>query len=273
MTSTDKVSDLRESIDDVVEAFDRDVGSEPVTINEDLKPAPSDLAVADGYHEPWTRRADESNLAWDRFKWFRDQGPSRTLKAIAEHFGLTYEVLNNNFSAKYAWRDRTAAYDVYMDRIYQLQRAEAVREMADRHAEQIIGALEALALPFKVIQERAVEEDGFMRVLRESSPKALIDLALKSGRIIPNLMTAERLARDAPTEITEVKGEVIHRHELDRNQVADIAAGLHAAGAFDRGGDADFEGPGSSGGGISLPGDQTIDVVEVVEEDTDTPDT
>lgn len=225
------------AIDDLTEALDagHDLRGGPELA--DLEPDEGVLAVADNYVEPWNRLADEGDRPWLIFSYHRDQGPARSVKATAEHFGIVQSTLWR-YSAKYDWVDRLRAFDQHEDRIYNARRATAIKEMAERHGDAIEGYLEALAVPFQALRMKLEEDPDAIANLSESSIKQLIDLSVKSGRIIPSMMQAERLARGMPSEVLEIKGEVTHTHELDRDQLGEVWATLAAAGAFPDGGGA-----------------------------------
>lgn len=229
-----ELDDYARGVDRVTEELARDSASEEVEVDTTMDPPPStSLATVSGdYIEPWTRQPGETDRAWELFKFYRDLGPARTYRQVSDHFDLSHDSIKTNYVYPNDWRNRAAAFDTHMDRIYQLQRAEAVKEMAERHAAQIVEALEALNAPFEVLKER-LKDPQFVEDLEKKTPEKLLNLAAKSGRLIPQLMAAERLSRDAPTTIAEVRGEVTHKHELNRDQLAEIFAGLEAAGAFD----------------------------------------
>lgn len=171
------------------------------------------LTLPPGYIEPWTRKENETEKAWGYFEHFRDAGPERTFVGTAKHFGL-HEAFVSKIAAKYRWRDRALAWDRHMDRVYRISVQRAVREMAQRHASQVVESLGVLALPFQAIQRKLEENPDFLDELAGTDIRRLFDMALRSGKILPMLMSAERLARGMPTEIVQAEGEVRHVHEL-----------------------------------------------------------
>jgi hypothetical protein len=231
MWPVDEYTDAAAALDDLVDALDspHDLGGE--TDVESLPLDEATLAVADNYHEPWSRLPDETDRGWDVFKYHRDQGPARVLKESAAHFGVGPAALWK-FSATYDWVERLRAFDQHEDRLYNARRATAIKEMAERHGDQIQGYLEALAIPFKALQAKLENDPKAIDDLSESSMKQLIDMSAKAGRIIPTMMNAERLARGMPSEVVRVEGDVTHTHELDRDQLDEVLSTLQQAGAW-----------------------------------------
>ena len=209
----------------------------------EIVPVPSE------YQEPWDRREDESNSHYAQFLHFRDQGLGRTVAATHRHFngemkrsptkrypdgmpqGIRYVT-----SQKFEWKARAAQWDQDQERQYQLARSEAVREMVDRHEDEIVEAIEALMTPIRVVNRLIETDDEFVNSLSKSDAKKLISMANQAARTIPSLMNAERLARGMPTEI--VGGTVDHKHvvAVERDQIGEILEVLGTAGVLDVGG-------------------------------------
>jgi hypothetical protein len=194
----------------------------------------SELAVVPAdYVEPWSRLEEESDRQWELFRHFREMGPGRSITKVAEHFDLSLNYLHSSITGRFDWMARARAWDRHVDRVYRLDLQEKVKEMAARHANQVVGSLEALILPFDALK-RKMQDPNFTEELTEMDFRRLFDLAIKAGRVIPSLMSAERLARGMPTEIVQTEGEVQHIHVLeDVGQLAGVLAVLDRAGAFD----------------------------------------
>lgn len=201
---------------------------------------------SDGYTEPWGQLPDEPERSFEMFKWYRDQGLTRTIKATAEHFGVKAVGVSNDYASPYRWRDRARAFDDHEDRVYRLSLDRAVREMAERHASSMAEGLQALTAPFIALQKRIeIDPEEFWEDLANTDAKRLIELAVKVGRVLPAMMGAERLARGLPSEITKVEGSIEHDHihRADRGQIEQIVAALESAGALDVGSGARQLGP------------------------------
>lgn len=213
-----------------------------------------------GYVEPWTRRPDEGDHAWEMFRFYRDLGPSRTIAMVAEEFKTKLPTLHNTYTSRFDWLARAAAWDKSLDRLYRIGLQEQVKEMSQRHASQIVGTLEALAIPFNEIRRRVEKggTTGILKGLTNMDVRRLFDLALKGARVMAPLMAAERLARGMPTEIIQSDSEVRVIHDIGTDQLTEVLSVLARAGVLD--------GPRDTGG--------TGEVVdaEVVAVDDDQPD-
>lgn len=209
--------------------------------DEDLPPessldAESQLAITTGdqseYSEPWNRLPHEGKARFDHFVYYRDLGPSRTFAQTARDIGLAVGSVQS-MAKEYNWKDRVLAFDQHEDRIYQIRRQLAIKEMADRHGDLIVETLAGLSLPLKALMERFENDpDQLMADLDKQSTKKLIDLVARTSRLMPNLMSAERLARGMPTEIVQAETTINVKQQIDRDGIADVVATLEAAGAF-----------------------------------------
>lgn len=204
---------------------------------EGIKISNAELATViheeNGYREPWLRLADETDRQWELFKFYRDLGPIRTTTMVATHFEVSQPTVQNMY-AKKDWRARVVAFDQFEDRIYTAQRVTAIREMADRHANMVVDAITGLNKPLEILLKK-LEDENFVRELELEDATALLSIARQSAKVLPTLMSAERLARGMATEIIEHQGDINVKHELDREALADVIDSLAAAGAFDQG--------------------------------------
>lgn len=209
-----------------------------------------------GYEEPWAQYGDESSEGYERFLWFRDQGAGRSAAETAKHFGLSKQAMN---SGRFEWTLRARAWDAHMDRVYRLKLQEAIQEMAERHASQMVEALEHISLPFKALAAKMEGDPDFLDKLSKTSVVKLFDMAVKASKVAPTLMTAERLSRGMPTEIVQAEGEVRHVHEISApEQLAEVLAILDRNHALTAGG-------GAGGFGEIIE----AEVVEVHDDDAD----
>ncbi len=173
-----------------------------------------------GYLAPWDRQPDETGEMYNAFLDYRDQGLSRTFTETSRQTGHSDRTIFK-WGKEHDWRSRVQSWDNEQERLYQLARGEAIREMADRHAQMVQDALEILAIPGLAIQQRINEEglDSVLAELSEQSLSKLIDTMAKTARIAPSLMNQERLTRGMPTAITVSEEVQHHTFDMDDNQL------------------------------------------------------
>ncbi len=181
--------------------------------------------------EVWERYPDETNPAWDAFRTYRDLGPGRTIRKVIDEHGFA-DSSCHMWSRKYEWAERVAAFDLREDRIYQLQRAEAIKEMAERHGDIIVKALEAMSKPFQALAQRFEEDPDALDDLADRDLIKLLDLSSKMARNMPGLMASERAVRGMPSQTIEVQGEVTHTHGMERGDIGTVIAALAESGAL-----------------------------------------
>ncbi len=230
------VKDLNDALEQDLEIVDRD------ELNSSLVTQPN--TQPNGYLNPWDRQPNETDYMWDLFTHFRESGLQRSLVKTTRYVvdkGLRNRTKTKKgsftvreYSMKHKWQVRCLAYDKEQERLYQLARSEAIREMVDRHEGVIENAIAGLMAPIDALN-RAMEDDEFIGKLSETEAKKLIDLSNRAARTIPSLMAAERLARGMPTEI--VGGVVEHQVivSVERNQIGAVLEALGQAGVLDVG--------------------------------------
>jgi hypothetical protein len=111
--------------------------------------------------EPWERQPRESDQAWAAFRHYRELEPPRTIRQLREHlFAEEQKVgdpsLYRQWSAKWRWRERCQAYDVYIDRIRRTAKERAIEVAAERHAMLAQVGIMRIA---KRLQEEAIAEN------------------------------------------------------------------------------------------------------------------
>ena len=142
-------------------------------------------------HNPWDQQEKESARAFERFALYRDMGAGRSLRKLAQDLELNLTTVAD-FSTKHKWKDRTAAFDLYIDRASQHNQLVQVKAMKRRQI--------ALALRAQKVAERGLKKllqnitDGEDKLRPEGLSK-ILDVACR----------LERLNRDEPEQNLEVK--------------------------------------------------------------------
>ena len=122
--------------------------------------------------EPWERQQDETSKAYEAFTVYRDLGTNRSITK-------TSQTLNKNrttiaeWSTKYDWVKRAAAWDSEQDRIRQAQ-VEEIKKMRKRHADIASAMLIKAAQALKNIPQDEIKPGDISR---------MVDVASKLERI------------------------------------------------------------------------------------------
>ncbi len=141
---------------------------------------------------PWDQQPDESSKAFERFALYRDMGPSRSLRKLAQNLELNPSTLAE-ISKKHDWQERIIAFDAYIDKASQHNQIAQVRAMKRR---QIVLALRA----------QKVAEKGLKRLLRDLDDEQALRKLSPEGlsKILDTGCRLERLNRDEPEQNLEV---------------------------------------------------------------------
>ena len=138
--------------------------------------------------EMWEQQPEETFGAWEAFYTYREMGPLRTHARVAAKLGKVSKAQIDDWSSRWAWRDRVRAWNIHIDRQIQEARSEMIREMRDRHAK----------LGRKLL-------DKFMERVDSLDPSDIppgsLDRMLKAGAEI------ERSAVGEPTLVVEHKAD------------------------------------------------------------------
>lgn len=170
--------------------------------------------IQHAWAEPWDRQPEETSLAWEYFQYYRSLGYGRTIKAVADHFKLHPQSMYNH-ARNHSWTERVSAWDVYEDRIYQAELAQERKRMAQRHAKQAQDALMALSKPVEAILSKLEDPDAILE-MKDMDIMQLMKMVVPAVRAMTQVADTERLALGAPTEITNVQGEVQHTHKNEQ---------------------------------------------------------
>jgi hypothetical protein len=142
----------------------------------------------------WERLTGESSKAYKHFCIYRDLGPERSLRLMAEAGECTAVRRQlERWSSRWRWVERCRKYDDYLEHQRRVQQEKERRAMHDRHAK--IGVLG---------QNIAVKglENLLGKVQKGGQAVAPADLT----RLLDTSVKVERLARGESTEYHEVSG-------------------------------------------------------------------
>lgn len=118
--------------------------------------------------ELWERQEGETPRAYEAFCVYRDMGPDRSLRK-------TVQALNKNlttiaeWSAKYEWVKRVAAWDAENDRIARIEQLSAIKKMRKQHAELAYSMLIKAAQALKRIPADEIKASDISRMIETGS--------------------------------------------------------------------------------------------------------
>lgn len=162
--------------------------------------------------QPYERQTDESDKAFEAFALYRDLGTNRTTDAVARQLSKSLALIQR-WSAQYAWVERVAVYDAYIDAQArkQLER-DAIKRKADM--------LKRHALLGKVLQQKSAAYLDKHGIDRSSD-------AIAAARVGVDM---ERKAEGLPEYLMEVMNA--DDSELAR-QYAELLAQVSHSGSGD----------------------------------------
>ena len=82
--------------------------------------------------QPWDRQPGETAKAFEAFKAYRDLGSERSITKAAQALNKARATMGE-WSGRWGWVERVAAYDRYLDRIEQEKAVKEYQKMIERH--------------------------------------------------------------------------------------------------------------------------------------------
>lgn len=89
--------------------------------------------MSDDQQYPWTRRPDETPVAYEAFRIYMNGGHTRSLANVAEAMGGNRRSAINKWSSAYEWVARTTAYDSYLTTAAVDGMADQVSQVRNKH--------------------------------------------------------------------------------------------------------------------------------------------
>jgi coenzyme F420-reducing hydrogenase delta subunit len=195
----------------------------------------------------WERQDQETLMAFDAFKYFRDMKMNRNLADVARHFAADDEDIYKakysavcRWSTKYKWAERVSKYQKWLDSIYLEETKSKVKEMATRHADYAEQTIEALYMPImrfgaknkkinearqiaKITNQYYEDEDDDLDEMKLSQ---LLNLVFRSAPLLNIAADMERKARGEATEIS--KSDVTSAGESIKPNINILIKGTHS---------------------------------------------
>lgn len=118
--------------------------------------------------EPWERQQGETSKAWQAFQTYRDLGITRSLQKAADTLGKSRGLLED-WSSKFEWGKRTAAWDAEVDRQARQAQIEEIKKMRKRHADLASAMLVKAARALQRIPEDEIKAGDVSRMVDTAS--------------------------------------------------------------------------------------------------------
>ena len=147
--------------------------------------------------EPWERREDEGEEAFEAFQIYRDLGFERSQIRVSDTVGKDPSLIAR-WSSAYGWVGRVLAYDRHVDMVRREAQEKEIRDMLARHADAA-----------RVLQAAAIEDLSKLRQLQKDAK----DKGRKGPTLSPELVLRfidvgsklERLSRGEPESTSRVQ--------------------------------------------------------------------
>ena len=165
-------------------------------------------ALEPSTRQPWEKQPKETSAAFQAFAYFRDLGPQRSQRQVAEWLietnprrtSTNVDNVRRNvavWSSKYHWMDRVAAYELHSDRAEVAAREQAAALMRARHLETAEAFLDAVRV--RVLGREFPNGEN----AEPLDPGAIADWS-EAARLFETGVKQERLARGLPSDISQI---------------------------------------------------------------------
>lgn len=158
--------------------------------------------------QPWGQHPEEGSAAFQVFTAFRDMGPGRSLKLLAQKGyvvpgpegglkKLKYSTLNS-MSGKFDWAHRAGAYDRSQDKV-RLKVNQEAGKRAGRRAARI--AEQCQLTSWKVLRSIHNRLEKDVDLINSFTPTELLDMFARISKLQKDLQAMNCLTFGEPTEI------------------------------------------------------------------------
>jgi hypothetical protein len=145
--------------------------------------------------ELWERQRGETSRAWEAFSVYRDMGADRSINKTARKLSKNRTTIAD-WSVKYEWVKRAAAWDAEQDRIARQEQISEIKKMRKRHADLASAMLVKAARALQRIPEDEIRAGDVSR---------MVETAAKLERISRGdveTVIEERQGEAAPSAVT-----------------------------------------------------------------------
>lgn len=163
-----------------------------------------------GDRKPYDVDPEWSTPRKEAFGIYRDMGAERNLRGLAQHLNKSLTLVGQ-WSTEDGWQFRCAAWDAEQDRQAQAAAIEERRRITKKHARAIESTITVLMQPAIKLAEQI--ESGDLKMLEDTDPVLLANLAAQAGKQIPALVQASRLVHGFSTQNVALSSE--HRVKIE----------------------------------------------------------
>lgn len=118
--------------------------------------------------EPWERQQGETSRAYEAFCEYRDMGAGRSHAKLGQKLGKNTRTIAD-WSAKYEWVKRVAAWDEEQDRIARQAQTDEIKKMRKRHADLANAMLIKAAKALQRIPEDEIKPSDISKFVETAS--------------------------------------------------------------------------------------------------------
>ena len=118
--------------------------------------------------EPWERLEGEGVKAYEAFSVYLELGEERSIRAVAKQLNKSTTLIGR-WSRTYQWVERTAAYDVDVQRKAHAQAVKKARQMADRHISIAMKMQQKALQALKEMDPRDIDPKNLVAFIREAT--------------------------------------------------------------------------------------------------------
>ena len=125
--------------------------------------------------ELWELQPGETARAFEAFRKYRDLGPSRSIAKVGKELGKNRVTLED-WSSKYDWVKRAAAWDAEVDRIARQEQLQAIKAMRKRHAKLASDLLTSVEKEIENLKPGTMTPNEIARITEVASKLERISL-------------------------------------------------------------------------------------------------
>lgn len=118
--------------------------------------------------ELWERQQGETSKAYEAFCVYRDMGADRSLRKVVQQLNKNLTTIAE-WSTKYEWVKRVAAWDAEQDRIARKAQVDEIKKMRTRHAKLAEAMLIKAAKALQRIPDDEIKAVDVSRMVETAS--------------------------------------------------------------------------------------------------------